>query len=43
MGDLLAPANRRQITIGTTLFFLQQMTGINAVAGAYTGSLLSST
>ena len=25
------PANRKQITIGTTLFFLQQMTGINAV------------
>ena len=31
LGDLFAPSNRRQITIGTALFFLQQMSGINAV------------
>lgn len=29
--ELVSPTNRKQITIGTTLFFLQQMTGINAV------------
>ena len=31
LGDLFAPSNRRQMIIGTALFFLQQMTGINAV------------
>jgi len=31
LGGLFAPSNRRQMTIGTTLFFLQQMTGVNAV------------
>ena len=31
VAELFSPTNRKQITIGTTLFFLQQMTGINAV------------
>jgi len=31
ISDLFAAENRRQMTIGTALFFLQQMTGINAV------------
>lgn len=31
LGELLAPSNRRQMIIGTSLFFLQQMTGVNAV------------
>ena len=31
LSELFAPSNRKQITIGTALFFLQQMSGINAV------------
>ena len=29
--ELFAPANRRAVTIGTGLFFLQQMSGVNAI------------
>lgn len=29
--ELFAPANRKAVTIGTGLFFLQQMSGVNAV------------
>ena len=29
--ELFAPANRKQIVVGSSLFFLQQMSGINAV------------